>query len=163
MQVQLPPSLLVFKLRAKATPARVDAACCCPPGGRHITSRIKVEMHAFWAALEWLANTILFIWVRQSPLYERALQSPPPWIGSLCVLAPCCQPCLVVSSACTWLSWLVIHLRSTQLQQQGIKHAASPGFHCMKCRIHAGQRTLSCAPRQQPGVPSAAAGCEDNG
>ncbi|KAF6265731.1 Sodium/hydrogen exchanger family-domain-containing protein [Scenedesmus sp. NREL 46B-D3] len=32
-------------------------------GGRHITSRIKVEMHAFWAALEWLANTILFIWV----------------------------------------------------------------------------------------------------
>lgn len=32
-------------------------------GGRHITQRIKEEMHAFWAALEWLANTILFIWV----------------------------------------------------------------------------------------------------
>lgn len=32
-------------------------------GGRHITNRIKVEMHAFWNALEWLANTILFIWV----------------------------------------------------------------------------------------------------
>ncbi|WIA34707.1 hypothetical protein OEZ86_013018 [Tetradesmus obliquus] len=32
-------------------------------GGRHITSRIKVEMHAFWEALEWLANTILFVWV----------------------------------------------------------------------------------------------------
>ncbi|WIA14531.1 hypothetical protein OEZ85_003050 [Tetradesmus obliquus] len=32
-------------------------------GGRHITSRIKVEMHAFWQALEWLANTILFVWV----------------------------------------------------------------------------------------------------
>lgn len=32
-------------------------------GGRHITNRIKVEMHAFWNVLEWLANTILFIWV----------------------------------------------------------------------------------------------------
>lgn len=32
-------------------------------GGRHITNRIKVEMHAFWSVLEWLANTMLFIWV----------------------------------------------------------------------------------------------------
>lgn len=32
-------------------------------GGRHITQRIKHEMHAFWNVLEWLANTILFIWV----------------------------------------------------------------------------------------------------
>jgi uncharacterized membrane protein len=32
-------------------------------GGRHITSRIKVEMHAFWSALIWLADTILFIWM----------------------------------------------------------------------------------------------------
>jgi NhaP-type Na+/H+ or K+/H+ antiporter len=32
-------------------------------GGRHITNRIKVEMHTFWNVLEWLANTMLFIWV----------------------------------------------------------------------------------------------------
>lgn len=32
-------------------------------GGRHITNRIKVEMHAFWNVLEWLANTMLFLWV----------------------------------------------------------------------------------------------------
>jgi uncharacterized membrane protein len=39
---------------------------CCNlscAGGRHITSRIKVEMHAFWNALIWLADTILFIWM----------------------------------------------------------------------------------------------------
>jgi hypothetical protein len=34
-------------------------------GGRQLTSRIKVEMHAFWEALEWLANTILFVWVSE--------------------------------------------------------------------------------------------------
>jgi hypothetical protein len=38
--------------------------CYVAAGGRHITSRIKVEMHAFWEALEWLTNTILFVWVR---------------------------------------------------------------------------------------------------
>jgi NhaP-type Na+/H+ or K+/H+ antiporter len=32
-------------------------------GGRHITGRIKKEMHAFWGGLEWLANTVLFLWV----------------------------------------------------------------------------------------------------
>jgi hypothetical protein len=32
-------------------------------GGRHITNRHQVEMHAFWQSLEWLANTILFLWV----------------------------------------------------------------------------------------------------
>jgi NhaP-type Na+/H+ or K+/H+ antiporter len=32
-------------------------------GGRHITNRIKTEMHAFWNVMEWLANTILFVWV----------------------------------------------------------------------------------------------------
>eukprot|EP00878_Enallax_costatus_P006804 GHUV01007132.1.p1 GENE.GHUV01007132.1~~GHUV01007132.1.p1 ORF type:complete len:889 (+),score=286.27 GHUV01007132.1:1018-3684(+) len=32
-------------------------------GGRQVTTRIKVEMGAFWEALEWIANTILFIWV----------------------------------------------------------------------------------------------------
>jgi NhaP-type Na+/H+ or K+/H+ antiporter len=41
--------------------------CCAVPcritGGRNITSRIKVEMHAFWNALIWLADTILFIWM----------------------------------------------------------------------------------------------------
>jgi NhaP-type Na+/H+ or K+/H+ antiporter len=26
-------------------------------------NRIKTEMHAFWNVMEWLANTILFVWV----------------------------------------------------------------------------------------------------
>jgi len=39
------------------------ASCCCCAGGQTITSRIKVEMHAFWSALIWLADTILFIWM----------------------------------------------------------------------------------------------------
>jgi hypothetical protein len=29
-----------------------------------MTQRFKLHMHAFWQALEWMANTILFIWVR---------------------------------------------------------------------------------------------------
>jgi NhaP-type Na+/H+ or K+/H+ antiporter len=32
-------------------------------GGRQLTRRCNVQMHAFWDALEWAANTILFIWV----------------------------------------------------------------------------------------------------
>ena len=32
-------------------------------GGRQLTRRFNVQMHAFWDALEWAANTILFIWV----------------------------------------------------------------------------------------------------
>lgn len=32
-------------------------------GGGHITSRIATEMHAFWGALEWVANSMLFVWV----------------------------------------------------------------------------------------------------
>jgi NhaP-type Na+/H+ or K+/H+ antiporter len=43
--------------------AAAAAAAAAAAGGRHITSRIKVEMHAFWNALEWLANTLLFVWV----------------------------------------------------------------------------------------------------
>jgi hypothetical protein len=31
-------------------------------------------MHAFWEALEWLANTILFVWVRYK-LHRRLLAS----------------------------------------------------------------------------------------
>lgn len=40
-----------------------SATAAAAAGGHHITSRIKVEMHAFWSALIWLADTILFIWM----------------------------------------------------------------------------------------------------
>jgi hypothetical protein len=56
-------SYLCCLANAAAAAAAAAAAVAAAAGGRHITSRIKVEMHAFWEALEWLANTILFVWV----------------------------------------------------------------------------------------------------